>query len=1761
MVGTLSADTLTGASGTSIIFGNEGNDNLSSGGGDDYISGGSGDDYINGGIGIDTLIGGLGNDTFVVDVVNDVVIERFNEGTDTVRSATTYTLGENLENLVLIGSTNINATGNDLNNTILGNVGNNIINGGLGQDNMAGGSGNDIYVLDNSLDVVTESLNQGVDTVQIVYDNIDTVANVLTLGAGIFTNIENITVTGSGAFDLIGDATKNILIGNSFTNTLNGSAGDDTLIGNAGNDILVGGEGNDLYDFKSGDGNDVISENGQALNDIDTIRLNVIPANLILQKSFDDLLLVFGNDSVKIVNWYTANGKSIEKIEFSDGTVWNQAAIDFMTSIGNVNHAPVVTTAISTQTATEDSTFTFNVPANTFTDADSGDILSYSTTLADGGALPSWLSFDAITNIFSGTPLNEHVGNLSLTLTATDLAGTSVSQNFDLSVQNTNDAPTLDLALTDAIATETQTFSYIIPVDAFTDVDVGDVLSYTVTQTNGTALPSWLTFDAATRTISGTALDANIGVLDLKVTATDIAGTHAQDNFQLTINPLDRVLTGTTANDTLIGGQGNDLLDGGAGSDTMKGGKGNDTYIVDNLTDVVSENLNEGTDTVQSSVTYLLTANIENLILTGNVAINGVGNALDNIMIGNSANNTLNGAAGADTMSGGLGSDLYIVDNVGDVVNENAGEGTDTVQSSITYTLGNTLENLTLTGTTAINGTGNALDNILTGNAANNTLIGGLGNDTLNGGAGADTMSGGLGNDIYVVDNVGDIVTENAGEGTDTVQSSITYTLGAELENLTLTGTTAINGTGNDLNNSMVGNTAANILSAGLGNDTLNGGAGADNMSGGLGNDIYVVDNVGDVVTENAGEGTDTVQSSVTYTLGAEVENLTLTGTTAINATGNALDNILTGNTANNTLIGGDGNDTFNGGAGADTMTGGLGNDIYIVDNVGDVVTENASEGTDAVQSNITYTLGAELENLTLTGTSAINGTGNVLDNILTGNTAINTLVGGDGNDTLNGGAGADTMIGGLGNDIYVIDNVGDIVTESLNEGVDTIQTSITLTSLAANVENIILTGAAILNANGNALNNTLTGNAAANILDGGLGADIMIGGLGNDTYVVDNISDTVIESSSLITEIDLVQASVSFILSSNLEKLTLTGSANINATGNDLNNTLTGNAGNNVLDGGLGNDVMVGGLGDDTYFVDVSADIVTEAASAGIDTVQSSALTYTLAANLENLTLIGSANINGSGNAVNNILIGNSGDNLLDGGVGADTMTGGLGNDTYIIDALTDVIVENLDEGNDLVNVAIATISGIYTVADNVEKAKLTNTVAYSLIGNALDNTLTGNNAVNTLNGGLGADTMIGGLGNDIYVVDNTGDVVTETSTLSTEIDSIQSSMSYTLSVNVENLTLTGTSAINGTGNALSNVITGNSAANILDGAAGTDTLKGGAGDDTYIVDLTATNTLQDTVTEAASGGVDTIILRGGVVAAVSTITLGTEVDNLDASATGTTLLNLTGNALANFMKGNSANNTLTDTAGGNDILQGFAGIDSFNDTVGNNLFDGGLGNDIITAGSGRDILIGGQGNDTITTGTGYDVIVFNKGDGQDIINASTGADNTISLGGNFAYSDLSLTKSTNDLILKMGATDQITLKNWYLTSPTNKSVINLQVVAEAIQGFTLGGADELRNNNIENFNFSNLVAAFDTAGATANWQLTDARLTTHLQAGSDTAAIGGDLAYQYGKNSNLTGMGLLNAQSVIAAASFGQTAQTLNNPTVWQAEVAKLG
>ena len=259
---------------------------------------------------------------------------------------------------------------------------------------------------------------------------------------------------------------------------------------------------------------------------------------------------------------------------------------------------------------------------------------------------------------------------------------------------------------------------------------------------NTTAIEAWMAAHGAnvptegTDTLVGTPGDDTLDALGGDDT---VSGGTGNDT-----------LSGGTGSDTLFGNAGNDVLDGGAGLDTMRGGAGDDTYVVDETYDTVVENANEGTDTVYSSVSYTLAyyGGVERLSLTGSAAITGRGNALNNVLTGNSASNRLDGDSGADLLSGGAGDDTYGVDDPGDSIIENVNEGIDTVESLVTYTLGANVENLTLVSWdpwTPINGTGNALANILTGNSANNSLLGDAGNDTLIGGDGDDTLDGGTG--------------------------------------------------------------------------------------------------------------------------------------------------------------------------------------------------------------------------------------------------------------------------------------------------------------------------------------------------------------------------------------------------------------------------------------------------------------------------------------------------------------------------------------------------------------------------------------------------------------------------------------------------------------------------------------------------------------------------------------------------------------------------------------------------------------------------------------------------------------------------------------------------------------------------------------------------------------------------------------------------------------------------------------------------------
>lgn len=832
---------------------------------------------------------------------------------------------------------------------------------------------------------------------------------------------------------------------------------------------------------------------------------------------------------------------------------------------------------------------------------------------------------------------------------------------------------------------------------------------------------------------------------------------------------------------------------------------------------------------------------------------------------------------------------------------------------------------------------------------------------------------------------------------------------------------------------------AEDSLDGGSGNDTIDGGIGADHLIGGEGDDVYYVDNIDDSVFEiNAGHGSDIIYSSATYTLSNYIENITLIGSAAINATGNNLDNIIIGNSAVNSIKGGPGNDTLDGGAGIDTLLGGIGDDIYYVDNTADVVIELVNAGNDTLYSNHSRTLSENQENLVLSG-RAINGIGNKLNNKIIGNSLANSLNGGAGNDTLDGGIGSDTLEGGIGDDTYYVDNERDIIKEQENSGTDTIISSINY-KLNSFIENLTLAGSLSIDGKGNELNNIITGNSSANELDGGQGADTLIGGLGNDIYHLDDINDVIVENQANGGKDTLISAFSKTLTGSLkfIENITLIGTAK-NATGNirnnllignGLNNKLNGGDGDDTLNGGLGLDTMNGGNGDDTYYVNAIGDLIIENEEGGIDTIISS-VSRTIDSNIENILFEGTAMLNAVGNSMANkmngnmaanLLKGEAGNDTLDGGAGIDTLIGGPGNDIYYVDHINDLVVENrAQDGLDTIYSTVTRSLGTFQ-----ENIVLIGRATINATGNSLRNRLVGNESANALNGQSGADTMIGNGGNDIYYVDNKGDVVVEESILG-GVDTVMSSISFTLNQFVDNLHL-GTGAINGTGNNLNNYILGNSSANrltghdgadTLDGGSGSDTLIGGFGNDLYIIDNEKDLIIESTI----DGDIDTV--HSSV-----TRTLGSNLENL--VLTGTLAINATGNILNNLLIGNSGANIITGAMGDDTLNGGFGadtlvgglgndvyfvdtsldkvkeisiegGTDTINSSVTwtlgsfienlslignmpingtgniyNNLITGNRTNNIINGKGGNDTLSGGSGQDTLIGGSGFDIFII---------------------------------------------------------------------------------------------------------------------------------------------------------------------------------------
>ena len=1280
----------------------------------EVINGLGGDDWIDGGYGIDVMSGGTGNDTYVVDNKNDIVVENANEGTDLVQSSIIYILGDNVENLTLIGTASISGFGNAFNNTLTGNAASNWLDGGAGADTMIGGAGNDVYVVDNVGDVVAETANQGTDLVQssITY----------TLG----DNVENLTLTGMAPINGTGNGLDNVLTGSASDNILTGGGGNDTFDGGGGgNDIFIGGAGNDTYrvtdiagtitfNEKPNEGYDVVMYGGYSsrYNLPDNIEKLVFEGRSMYASD------VWGNDLDNVI---------IGRVGVRNDTYHGGKGADTYIASGG--------------------TFDVDNPGDTVVGFDAA---VYITAWIDDWVLADGHYGLQLASDAAGNPVRKGTGNAGNNLLVGNGGG-----------------------------------SYLYGLDG-NDTLKGDPRDFLV---GGRGDDTYYLFGEAGIPWSGRIVESAGEGRDKIISYVDCVLPDNVEDLELVVwgglrieasratgNALDNTITGSGRGNTIRGGAGNDTLISRAG--------GHDTYVFVR---------GDGQDTVED---YDLTGyGTDGLYYVGDIgaadtSFSRVGDDLVVTVAGTGDSVTVryhfSGEPDPASMRYAMEQVRYedgtvlpasviatrIANNNTNTTSENAdlifcGVGNDSINA-----LGG--NDLVAGGAGADSLNGGAGDDTLYGNGGNDTFLGGDGSDTLDGGAGDDIYDGGAGDDTLQAGAGADTYVLARGGGVDTVtvdyfpgEAIDTVSIAADISpaqvlvkaggpgdydliisvigdtaQMVLTqfllndpsvkpvqikfadGTvwnaawmartaTAITGTnsvdtlnGTDGGEQMFGLGGNDVLNGFGGNDTLDGGTGADKLVGGDGDDIYIVDNTGDTIAETANQGTDLVQSSVTYTLTTNVENLTLTGTAAINGTGNTLSNALTGNSANNTL---------SGGTGADTMIGGAGNDTYVVDNASDIVTENANEGTDLVQSSVTYMLGNNVENLTLTGTATINGTGNALDNVLVGSGAANTLTGGAGNDALNGGAGNDTMVGGTGNDVYAVDATGEVVTENANEGTDLIQVNIATAggtyTLGSNVENAMLTGTVAYNLTGNALDNILVGNAAANTLDGGVGNDTMVGGAGND-----------------------------------------------------------------ALNGGAGNDTMVGGTGNDVYAVDATGEVVTENANEGTDLIQvniaTAGGTYTLGSNVENAMLTNTVAYDLTGNVLDNVLVGNAAANTLNGGagndtmvggVGNDTMVGGTGNDTYLVDATGDVVTENANEGIDLVQVNIATASGIYTLGSNVENAMLTNTVAYDLTGNALDNVLVGNAAANTLTGnagndtlggGAGADSLVGGTGNDAYIL-----------------------------------------------------------------------------------------------------------------------------------------------------------------------------------------------------------------------------------------------------------------------------------------------------------------------------------------------------------------------------------------------------------------------
>jgi Ca2+-binding RTX toxin-like protein len=800
------------------------------------------------------------------------------------------------------------------------------------------------------------------------------------------------------------------------------------------------------------------------------------------------------------------------------------------------------------------------------------------------------------------------------------------------------------------------------------------------------------------------------------------------------------------------------------------------------------------------------------------------------------------------------------------------------------------------------------------------TIAAGAGDDLIDGGAGDDVIDGGGGNDRIA-----------GGDGNDTIRARLgndTFLVG-----LLDIGTDTVRDDGG-VDRILIGAETAVVLAPPSVTEVAAPGAliTLDASDDGTGNLVLSVE--GNIITvlghfNNAANAVELINFNGSTYMAADLG----LGDYALVA-GSAGNDVLAGGAGADAMFGSDGDDTLSGAAGADllfggggvdAMSGGLGDDLYFVDQTADIASEAGGEGVDRVFSFATFILGANVEHLTLVGDIDIDGTGNALANIVTGNA---------GNNVLDGAGAADTLAGGLGDDTYIYDPL-DTIVENADEGIDTVRSAVSVAALAANVENLVLTGAAAINGAGNALNNEITGNGAANTLSGGAGNDRFIGFTLGDVVNGDADVDRIVLAATnaalnaavnaALVNVEIIDATgaaagVTINLNNQAEGFTILGSAN--------GDTLTGTAATDAIDAGGGNDV-----------------------------------------------------INAQGGA--DIVLAGAGNDTINGFNGADLIDGGAGADVLVLTATSATL--NAAGDGDLINVETINATGAATITINLSNQ----TEGFVVTGGGGIDTLTGGNGADTLNGGGGADVLNGGLGADTLNGGGGGDTLNG----GADADILNGGAGGdTLNGGDGDDILTGgdgaDSISGGAGNDVINFTYGEEVDTLIDGGTGTNRLNistnGGANQNLTVAanaagvlttfstagvaSTMALTSIQQVAADLGAGANDTLIY--GLAPSGATVNLGAGTATGFVSVAG--IENVTGNGGADTLTGsNLVNNILIGNAG-DDVLSGLGGNDNLQGGLGADRFIGGAGNDTMSAGGANDgddvfVFAAGFGNDSI--------------------------------------------------------------------------------------------------------------------------------------------------------------------------------------------------